>query len=254
MTDSPRQTERRPKGLLIDLDGTVLPESNQPTEAVVNAVVAASKEIPVAIASGRAQDDVCHYARLFGLTTLQVADNGATLIDPVTGRAAIRRTFSKADAMHTVSLLEPAASRVLVCDAGVFVPMSKDIAHWDITLIMAEFATEADAIEWAERVESTAVTGSVSVDNVDKWYIDCTPAGVDKGFGARSFAEAVGVDLVDLMVIGDGWNDIPMFEVAGIGVAMDSAPTELLDLATDTVPGIDHDGAAIAINRYVLNR
>jgi HAD superfamily hydrolase (TIGR01484 family) len=247
-------TERRPKGLLIDLDGTVLPRDDQPTKTVLNAVVAASKEIPVAIASGRVQDDVCHYARLLGLTTLQIADNGATLIDPLTGRAAIRRTFSKADAMHTVGLLESGASRVLVCDAGRFVPIPKDITHWDITVIMGEFATEREAVDWANRLESTTVTASVSLDNIDKWYIDCTPAGVDKGFGARSFAEKVGIDVADLMVIGDGWNDIPMFEAAGIGVAMNSAPKALLDLAIDTVPNIDHDGAAIAINRYVLGR
>ena len=110
MTKAVNPTFRRPKGLLIDLDGTVLPKSNQPSNAVKAAITAASKIIPVAIASGRVQDDVCHYARLFGLTTLQIADNGATLIDPLTGCATIRRTFTKADAMHAVSILESIAS------------------------------------------------------------------------------------------------------------------------------------------------
>jgi hydroxymethylpyrimidine pyrophosphatase-like HAD family hydrolase len=246
--------KHQPGALLIDLDGTVLPEGDRPTPAVIEAVQAASQKIPVAIASGRVQDDVCHYARLFGLATPQIADNGATLIDPLTGRAAIRRTFSKADAMHTVSLLEAGASRVLVSDAGRFVPIPEDIAHWDITVIMGEFATEADAVDWANRLESTTVTASVSIDNVNKWYIDCTSAGVDKGFGARSFAEKVGIDLADLVVIGDGFNDIPMFKVAGTSIAMDGAPAELLELANAVAPSIDHDGAARAIENYVLNR
>ena len=108
--------------------------------------------------------------------------------------------------------------------------------------------------DWANRLESTTVTASVSIDNVDKWYIDCTPSGVDKGFGARLFAEKVGIDLADLMVIGDGWNDIPMFKVAGTSIAMDGAPAELLELANAVTPGIDYDGAARAIEKYVLNR
>ena len=68
---------RTTKALLFDLDGTVLPQDDRPTATVIEAVRAASRLIPVAIASGRVQDDVCHYARLFGLSTPQVADNGA---------------------------------------------------------------------------------------------------------------------------------------------------------------------------------
>jgi HAD superfamily hydrolase (TIGR01484 family) len=244
---------RVPKALLIDLDGTVLPSSNQPTDAVMSAIRAASELIPVAIASGRVQDDVCHYARLFGLSTLQIADNGATLIDPLTSRAVIRRTFSKADAMHTVSILEKVAKRTLVCDAGNFIPLSKDIKDWDITVVMGELSSQSEAMIWAEKLRSNTVEASVSIDNVDKWYIDCTPAGVDKGFGASQFAERVGVELDDLMVIGDGWNDVPMFKVAGIPIAMSGAPDELLQLAVAVVPDIDNDGAAQAIKQYVLN-
>jgi hydroxymethylpyrimidine pyrophosphatase-like HAD family hydrolase len=56
------------------------------------------------------------------------------------------------------------------------------------------------------------------------------------------------------MVIGDGWNDVPMFKVAGMPIAMNSAPDELLQLAVAVVPNIDNDGAARAIEQYVLNR
>ena len=56
------------------------------------------------------------------------------------------------------------------------------------------------------------------------------------------------------MVIGDGWNDVPMFKVAGLPIAMSAAPTELLELAFATIPNIDHGGAALAIEKYVLDR
>ncbi len=243
-----------PKALLIDLDGTVLPRNNRPTTAVIEAVRAASRKIPVAIASGRVQDDVCHYARLFGLTTPQVADNGATLIDPLTGRAIHRHVMNRADAEAATRTLQPVALRVMACDAGRFIPDAADIANWSISMVMAQFATETEARKWAGLLTSGSIDASVSVDNKGDWYMDCTKTGVDKGTGASEFAGHVGIELADLMVIGDGWNDIPMFEIAGIPIAMEGAPVEILDLAVGVVPDIHHDGAVTAIERYVLNR
>ena len=243
---------QQPKALLVDLDGTVLPRNDRPTPAVIEAVQAASRLIPVAIASGRAQDDVAHYARLFGLTTPQVADNGATLIDPVTGRAIVRHVIDRADAEAAVKTLQPVAMRVLACDAGRFIPDAAGITNWAVSIVMAQFATEAEATEWAGRLTSESINASVSVDNQGDWYLDCTKADVDKGSGARDFARYVGVELADLMVIGDGWNDIPMFRVAGTSIGMEGAPAELLDLADHVAPGIDSDGAARAIVQYIL--
>ena len=69
-----------PKTHLLDLDDTVPSAGDLPTTPVIEAVAKASRLIPVAVASGRVQDDVCHFARVFGLTTPQVSDNGAKLI------------------------------------------------------------------------------------------------------------------------------------------------------------------------------
>ena len=245
---------RHPKALLVDLDGTVLPQNGRPTPAVVEAVQAASRLIPVGIASGRAQDDVCHYARLFGLTTPQVADNGAVLIDPLTGRAIHRHIIDRADVEATIKTLQPVAMRVLACDAGRFIPDAADITDWAVSIVMAQFATETEARMWAGRLTSETINSYATVDNQGDWYLDCTKAGVDKGTGVGDFAKRVGVEPAELMVIGDGFNDIPMFRLAGTSIAMDGAPAELLELADDVVPDIDHDGAAMAIEQYVLNR
>jgi hypothetical protein len=242
------------KGLLLDLDGTVLPENNRPTARVVQAIRAASELIPVAVASGRVQDDVCHFARLFGLTGPQISDNGATMMDPVTGRAINRHVLDSDVAKHIVSELRGASSRVLVCDAGRFIDNPDDIRDWQITIAMAKFSSEAEARSWADKFPAESVSTYATVDNLGEWYVDCTAAGIDKATGARDFAKAVGIDLSELMVVGDGWNDVPMFEVAGTGIAMNGAPEELQKIATAMTAGIDQDGAAMAIEKYVLNR
>jgi len=243
-----------PAGLLIDLDGTVLPENNRPTTRVIDAIKAASKIIPVAVASGRVQDDVCHFARLFGLTGPQVSDNGATLIDPITGRAINRHILERPIAEQVIADLRLASSRVLACDSGRFIDNPDDITDWQITIIMAKFDNEAEARQWTKKYPADSVSVYATVDNLGEWYVDVTQAGVDKATGARDFAKAVGIDPSELMVIGDGWNDVPMFEIAGTAIAMEGASATLLELATATTPSIDHDGAALAIEKYVLNR
>ena len=248
LTDS----NRRPKGLLIDLDGTVLPRDNKPTEAVLSAIGAASKIIPVSIASGRVQDDVSHFARMFAMHTPQVAENGATLIDPITGRMIKRYTMGRVEAEETLHILKSSSVRLIICDDGRFLLNADDITAWKITMIAAQFMTEEEARKWAALLNGNSITAKASLDNRGDWYIDCTKAGVDKGTGAENFAHEVGIKLADLMVIGDGWNDVPMFEVAGISIAMDGAPSELLDIATEVVSDIDSNGAVNAIEQYVL--
>jgi HAD superfamily hydrolase (TIGR01484 family) len=241
------------KGLLLDLDGTVLPENNRPTARVVEAIAEASKKIPVSIASGRVQDDVCHFARLFGLSTPQVSDNGATLIDPLTGRAINRHILDRSIAEDVLSELRKVSSRVLTCDSGRFIDDPDQIVDWQITIVMAKFESESGAREWIEQFSSDSLSMYATVDNLGSWFVDCTAAGIDKATGARDFANAIGIDTGELMVIGDGWNDAPMFEVAGTSIAMEGAPTEVMEVATAVTPNIDHDGAALAIEKYVLD-
>ena len=243
----------RPSGLLIDLDGTVLPENNRPTKRVIDAIIEASRLIPIAVASGRVQDDVCHFTRLFGLTDPQISDNGATLIDPITGRALKRHILDRETAELVVSDLRKSSDRVFACDAGRFLDNPDCIEDWKITIVMAKFDSEAESRGWIERFPADKVSSYATVDNLGHWYVDCTPLGVNKGTGARNFAKEVGVDVSKLMVIGDGWNDMPMFDVAGTRIAMEGAPQEMLEMATEVVPGIDHDGAVLAIEKYVLN-
>ena len=54
------------------------------------------------------------------------------------------------------------------------------------------------------------------------------------------------------MAIGDNTNDIPMFSVAGLSIAMGNSFGEIRDLADDMVPGHDEEGVAWALEKYVV--
>ena len=83
-------------------------------------------------------------------------------------------------------------------------------------------------------------------------FIEILNLNVDKGQALRFVARHAGVDVSDVVAIGDSWNDVPLLRAAGFGIAMSSSPPELLDVADAVVPDVSHDGVAEAIERYVI--
>ena len=76
--------------------------------------------------------------------------------------------------------------------------------------------------------------------------------GVDKGEALRWVAQRLGIEMEQVAAIGDAWNDAPLLEAAGFGIAIGGAPPELCAVADALVADFAHDGAAEAIERYVL--
>ncbi|HRU94578.1 MAG TPA: HAD hydrolase family protein, partial [Anaerolineae bacterium] len=55
-----------------------------------------------------------------------------------------------------------------------------------------------------------------------------------------------------VLAVGDHENDIPMVQWAGIGVAMGNATPALQAVADWIAPSLAEDGAAAALERFVL--
>lgn len=68
----------------------------------------------------------------------------------------------------------------------------------------------------------------------------------DKGAGLRVLADFCGIPLASTVAIGDNFNDLAMFAVAGCSVAMAGSPTEVLRQA-DRMTGTAAAGGAAAV-------
>ena len=88
----------------------------------------------------------------------------------------------------------------------------------------------------------------------DLCIADIMPSGCSKASALARFATQHGINLSDTLAIGDFFNDIEMLKEVGWGVAMGHAPDALKDVADAVTLDISHDGAAIALERYVLGR
>lgn len=74
-----------------------------------------------------------------------------------------------------------------------------------------------------------------------------------KGNGVRMLAEHYGIPMDSVVVMGDSYNDLPMFEVAGYRVAMANAAPILKDTSDFITVSNHEDGVAAAI-RHILER
>jgi hydroxymethylpyrimidine pyrophosphatase-like HAD family hydrolase len=84
-------------------------------------------------------------------------------------------------------------------------------------------------------------------------FIEANPLGADKGQGLAWLAEYLRVPQPQVMAVGDQDNDAPMVAWAGLGVAMGNASAPCKAVADWIAPPISEDGAAAAIERFVLD-
>lgn len=78
--------------------------------------------------------------------------------------------------------------------------------------------------------------------------IELTPPGVHKGSALQVLAARIGIDLSQVMAIGDSMNDMALLQEAGVAVAMGTAPDALKAIADIIVPSSDDGGFADALD------
>jgi hydroxymethylpyrimidine pyrophosphatase-like HAD family hydrolase len=62
----------------------------------------------------------------------------------------------------------------------------------------------------------------------------------------------LGIEFDEILAVGDSFNDLSTFAVAGTKVAMGNAPDSLRQLADWVAPPVDEDGVAAVIERFIL--
>jgi hypothetical protein len=84
--------------------------------------------------------------------------------------------------------------------------------------------------------------------------MEITAKGVQKASSLQVLLSLLGRDERSLMVIGDGLNDVPMFRIAALSVAMGNASDEVKSHAHVVTDSNEQDGVALAFERYILTK
>jgi Cof subfamily protein (haloacid dehalogenase superfamily) len=77
--------------------------------------------------------------------------------------------------------------------------------------------------------------------------LEITNKNAQKGIAVEQYAKSKGISTENVMVIGDGYNDLSMMERAGRSVEMGNAPAEIKAACTEPTTTNEHDDVGLAI-------
>jgi hypothetical protein len=108
-------------------------------------------------------------------------------------------------------------------------------------------SSDAPLLQRCEAIMQKAVGQTANAVRSQTYYLDITPPGHDKGTFVQSIARRVGVSLDAVATIGDMRNDLAMFDVSGLSIAMGNASEDVKSHATHVTASNEDDGFAKAM-------
>jgi hydroxymethylpyrimidine pyrophosphatase-like HAD family hydrolase len=242
------------KLLLLDLDGTLIGRDERISPRVADAVRLVSEKVMVSIATGREIGDVLRFARQLGLTSPQICDNGALILDPATGDPLFTWPLGDGPAATVLARLhELGVDYIATHPGGTVRPPAGDGIEGLVrisALDLPEDGADRLAGEFADDTALEVVKAHLPYNGL--WAVDFTRAGVNKGAAARWVQDWAGVGVEQTIAAGDSYNDVPLFRASGMSIAMADAPGELKGLADYVAPSVDDEGLAVAIEEFIM--
>jgi Cof subfamily protein (haloacid dehalogenase superfamily) len=98
----------------------------------------------------------------------------------------------------------------------------------------------------------TLLGRSATAHRSQKYYLDLTHPDANKGTALHAIARWYGINPAEVAAIGDMTNDVAMFHVAGLSIAMGNAPPSVAAQASEHTGSNEADGWAQAIDRHIL--
>jgi len=269
------------KLLVLDIDGTITGDSNTLSVTVKEVIAAVqAKGIKVAIATGRMYCSALRFHQEIGSTLPLIAYQGAWIQDPGNDQIHRHLPVSREITQELLEYFEQPDLRSLLSvhfyinDQLYVREITKETDNYqqrsgvnaisvgDLRQLLDHEPTKILALsEDANLTQQLLADLRLKYKPTDLYlttsvptFLEAANTHVNKGNAVRYLAEEMlGLENHHVMTIGDNFNDVEMLDYAGISVAMGNAPPEVQAIANWVAPSIELDGAAIAIEKFLLS-
>ena len=252
----------------IDVDGTLLGSSGEVDPRVWQvASRARAVGIRLALCSGRpAFGSTAQYVQRLDADGWHIFQNGASIVNAATGctRSAhlpprqVKDMITRARGSHhhlelysdedyvTESLSDWARKHAEILGVP-FEPRPFEALKGAVVRAQWLFS-KADAEAFMKNApKDLEVAQSTSPLMPDTQFISLTGQGVSKGGALRTLAAEYGVDLRDVMYVGDSGNDLSALQIVGHPIAMANAEPAILAAVKRSVGHVDEGGLVEAL-------
>lgn len=257
----------------LDIDGTLFSSDQRVLPSTLQAIRRArEKGVRVALCTGRSAPEAADLARIVGCDDRAVCLSGGVIGDMSTGLPIRQFPIQPDQVKRALEVLNPFSLHTIVFadQYNMITPATRaeirrllplDIMHSHI--LEAEDLTEGINGRTVCKLFSYAFSGDVSdaARALSRAFpglvTDCgtnlelLAPGVSKGSSLRLLAADWGIDMEDVIAIGDSNNDIGMFSAVGMPVAMGNASDGAKAAARLITDTNDRDGIAKALERLL---
>jgi Cof subfamily protein (haloacid dehalogenase superfamily) len=259
--------------VITDVDGTLVNDEKKLTSRATSAVAELRESgIIFSIISSRPPRGLRLLLGPLEITTPIGGFNGGVIATPdlsiitehLLPPAVARRTVDMLNA-HGVQVWVFSRQDWLVCNSdGPYVGLEERTVGFRAKIIK-DFEASLDAaakivgvssdFELLARCESdlrAALADNASVARSQPYYLDITHPLANKGAALSEIAKLLAVPLAEIAVIGDGGNDVAMFERSGLSIAMGNASLEAQQAADFVTDSNREEGFANAVERFII--
>ena len=273
MTTCNRIPSTKISAVVSDVDGTLVTDDKLLTAQACSAVAELhANGIIFGVISARPPRGLLMLVGPLGITTPLIGFNGGVLADPDL-TIITERLLSPEVARRAVELLTAYGAQVwvfsgqdwLLRHAGdPYASLEQRTVGFQPTIV-DDFGPALDVaakivgvsrdfalLARCERDVAALLAGQASVVRSQAYYLDITHPLANKGAALSQLAKLLAIPLAEIAVIGDGGNDVAMFERSGLSIAMGNAKPAVRQAADFVTNSNGDDGFANAIERVIL--
>ena len=277
------ENKRKYKIVASDLDGTLLNKEQTVSEENLHAIAQMnSLGVEFVPTTGRGMNEID--LSLINSPDIRyiIASNGAVVFDKSIGKTILTRYISKDTVRLTLETLRPYNVFIVVHEGGKtyydkhkynpeFLSLCGVDPYYGYIIgkyaegieNFEDFLLSSDEVElmcmFFELDEGISISkqifddcGRLCAASPSKNYLEVYSVNAGKGKTLAAFADMLGVDIEDVIAIGDSDNDATLIKEAGLGLAVDNACDALKALADQTICSNSEHVAKYVLENFII--
>jgi len=259
--------------LLSDVDGTLVTKEKTLTQRSIDAVHALHDAgIHFAVTSGRPPMGMSMLVEPLSLQTPLAAFNGGLVVGPDMD-VVEQRVIPEDLVAPAIDLIESNGLSVWVYQGADWLVRDLDGPHVEREAHTVQFSPKlvesyagatsgiAKIVGVSDDYDAVAATAAaahdefgdhVSASRSQPYYLDVTHPQANKGAVVKFLSAKYAIPVEEIATIGDMPNDVLMFALSGLSIAMGNADREVQRAARRVTTSNDEDGFANAVHRFIL--
>ncbi|MDQ0897785.1 MULTISPECIES: Cof-type HAD-IIB family hydrolase [unclassified Paenibacillus] len=240
------------KLLALDMDGTLLTDDKQVTEETKKWIwKAVDHGVTVMFATGRGMQTVSSFWQELELDSPMVLLNGAEIWEgPNQLMARTHLPRETVRRLHELALREDAHYW------GYSVESLSGQGNWSEELFEMDwmkFGMKHDDLGVVARIREELLSwGELEITSSAPVNVEISVKGITKESGVREVCRLLGIEMAQVLAVGDSENDISMLRSAGLGVAMGNAEEQVKAIADAVTMSNNEDGVAKAVQKFIF--